>query len=317
VRAREIATAAALLLGGAAALGAGPAAAAERVCGTVLAGGVPVRGAHVAAAERGLVALTDSTGAFCFERVETGGLVLRVFALGFQPAERLVAVAPAMAPVRFELQPLRGGSGSWTGGGSGASAAPAAGSAATAGVAAGPPAAGVSGATDPARPGAALFAAVPMLVLPADSAWLAAIHKDAKWDTLKSVHLALEGKTGQPPLQAGTWRDLGERIHDLRLRECEGERPRKRPLGKTACAYLERGAAVAELRAARLTGKQPSRDTRLYLEQLAGGHDPQASAWARGLLTAAKAPPEAPAAQPVTPPAGTPGGAPPAPGEKR
>ena len=296
---RMAAAAAAVVLGGALAAAA---TAAERVCGTVLTGGVPVRGAHVAAAERGLVALTDSTGAFCFERVETGGLVLRVFALGFQPAERLVAVAPAMEPVRFELQPLRGGSGSWTGGGSDASATPAA---------------GVSGATDPARPGAALFAAVPMLVLPADSAWLAAIHKDAKWDTLKSVHLALEGKTGQPPLQPGTWRDLGERIHDLRLRECEGERPRKRPLGKTACAYLERGAAVAELRAARLTGKQPSRDTRLYLEQLAGGHDPQASAWARGLLTAAKAPPEAPAAQPVTPPAGTPGGAPPAPGEKR
>jgi hypothetical protein len=302
VRAREIATAAALLLGGAAALGAGPAAAAERVCGTVLAGGAPVRGAHVAAAERGLVALTDSAGAFCFEGVEAGGLVLRVFALGFQPAERLVAVAPAMAPVRFELQPLRGGSGSWTGGGSEGSAAP-------------PPAAPPPAA--PSGPAAALFAAVPMLVLPADSAWLAATHKDAKWDTLKAVHTVLVGQAGGPPLEPRTWRELGEGIHDLRLRECEGERPRKRPLGKTACAYLERGAAVAELRAARLTGKQPSRDTRLYLEQLAGGGDPQASAWARGLLTAAKAPPEAPAVQPVTPPAGTPGGAPPAPGEKR
>lgn len=257
------------------------ATAAERVCGTVLSAGGPVRGAHVAAAERGLIALTDSTGAFCLENVEPGALVLRVFALGFQPAERLAGVAPGMEPVRFELQPLRGGSGTWSTGGAGGDS-----SAGGSSAAAGPAAAGTSGATDPSRPGAALFAAVPMLVLPADSAWLAAAHKDAKWDTLKSLHAVLAGRTGPPPLEPGTWRSVGERARDLRLRECDQERPRKRPLGAEACAYLARAAAVAELRAARLAGKGPSRDTRLYLQSLAGSSDPRLAAWAQELLGA-------------------------------
>lgn len=257
------------------------ATAAERVCGTVLSAGGPVRGAHVAAAERGLIALTDSTGAFCLENVEPGALVLRVFALGFQPAERLAGVAPGMESVRFELQPLRGGSGTWSTGGAGGGS-----SAGGSSAAAGPAAAGTSGATDPSRPGAALFAAVPMLVLPADSAWLAAAHKDAKWDTLKSLHAVLAGRTGQPPLEPGTWRSVGERARDLRLRECDQERPRKRPLGAEACAYLARAAAVAELRAARLAGKGPSRDTRLYLQSLAGSSDPRLAAWAQELLGA-------------------------------
>jgi hypothetical protein len=263
--------------------------AAERVCGTVWSSGAPVRGAHVVATERGLVATTDSSGAFCFESVEPGTVSLLAAAMGFQTAERLVSVQAGMTPVHFELVPLRGPTvGSALGG---AAAAPPGASVPmpAAGTEAAPPPAPAEPA--PSGPAAALLAEVPVLVLPADSEWLAAKHKGENWSTLRALHATLTtGANVREPLDAKSWRAVRGRVHDLYVDECTSEGPRKRALGADACAYLERALALTDVRAALLGGGGVTHDTRVYLQQQAGSRDPAVAGWARALLERAAKP---------------------------
>jgi hypothetical protein len=289
-------------------LGAPAAVAAERVCGTVWSSGAPVRGAHVVATERGLVAVTDSLGAFCFESVDPGTVSLLAAAIGFQPAERLVTVAPGMTPVHLELVPLRGASvGSAINGGAAAPAAPpgASGPASAPGTEAPAPAAPEPPALS--GPEAALFVDLPVLVLPADSEWLATKHKGDNWAALLALHAALSRGAGlRGVLTPRAWRTAGDRAHDLYVDGCAGEGPHKHALDSDACAYVERAAALADARAVSLGGGRVSRNTKVLLQRLAGSRDGAISAWARALL-------ERIAAASGTPAPASPGG----PGEKR
>ena len=265
------------------------------LCGVVRSGGIAVRGANLVVLERGSTAVTDTSGAFCIDLAEPGVVTVRVFAVGFEPGERVVSATGTGATVRFELAPLRGAAGSPLG--DTPSSAPREESV--------PPRPAATPASDPRsaiREG--FLSSLPVLVLPADSAWLAGKHKGAHWDTLFVLHDRLRARNlaDAAALDPSTWRKLQTRLEDLHIPWCADERPRKHSFGNAACAYLARGIALAEARAAALAAKPLSRNARVYLQRLASAKDARVSSWARQVL----------ARVPVGPPNGLPG-LPPAP----
>lgn len=255
-----------------------PAAAAARLCGTIRSAGSPVAGAHVVVIERGLLASSDSTGAFCVEGLESGTFTLRALAIGYQPGERVVSTLDSAA-VHFELVPLRG-VGGWSASGSGSR---------DTGGSTGTPAPRISAALAPAdTAGRPESRDLPLLVLAADSAWLFAKHKGSHWDSLIVMNdqLLRGAPAGDAGQRASYWRRFGERLADLSLRWCNAERPVRHALSPEACFYLARARAIAEARGAYLRGKDVSRSTRVYLQSLTSSSDRRVSEWARGMLAA-------------------------------
>ena len=274
-----------------AALSAADAGAGLLLCGVVRSGGAAVRGANLVVLERGATAVTDSSGSFCFDLAEPGVVTVRAYAVGFEPGERVVSATGTGATVRLELTPLRGSSGGPLGD-----------------VPTSPGVRGVEVLETSPSPGQAqddargklreqFMASLPVLLLPADSSWLLGKHKGAHWDSLFVLHDRLRGRgMGDAALDPGAWRKLNDRLEDLYLPWCADERPRKHSFGDAPCAYLNRGIALTEARTAALTAKPLSRNTRVYLQRLAGSGDPRVAAWARLVL----------ARVPVGPPSGLP-----------
>jgi hypothetical protein len=254
-----------------------PARAGVLVCGVVHSGGAAVKGANLVALERGVTAVTDSAGSFCLDLDQAGVVTVRVIAIGFEPGERVVQVTGSGATIRFELTPLRGGSPGLQVSGSE--------TAATAKEKLAPIAPSTA-ANDPrTKRDQDFLAALPLLLTPADSTWLTAKHKGSQWDTLFVLHDALRGR-GRPgdATDPATWRKLGDRLSDLKLFWCVSDRPRKRSLGEAPCAYLERGMALSEARAAVLGKKGLSHNTKVYLQGLAASHDASLAGWAKQIL---------------------------------
>ena len=257
---------------------AAAAQAAVLVCGVVRSGGVAVKGANLVALERGVTAVTDSAGSFCLDLDSPGTVTVRVIAIGFEPGERMVTAGDSGATIRFELVPLRGGTGGLQVTGSEAATpvkeklAPVVPSSAL--------------SDDPkAKKGEELLSSMPVLLTAADSAWLSAKHKGSQWDTLFVLHDALRG-CGHfgDATDAETWRKVQDRLSDLELFWCVSNQPRKRSLGDAPCAYLERGMALSEARAAALSKKGLSHNTKVYLQGLAQSHDRNVSDWAKRVL---------------------------------
>jgi hypothetical protein len=257
---------------------AAPAHAGVLVCGVVRSGGVPVRGANLVALERGVTAVTDSSGSFCLDLDQPGVVTVRVIAIGFEPGERVVSVTGDGATVRFELSALRGGSPGLSISGSEPSAnnkeklAPVAASTAL--------------SSDPrAKQGEEFLAAMPVLLTAADSSWLTEKHKGSQWDTLFVLHDELRGRSHPgAAIDPRTWEKVEDRLSDLKMHWCVSDQPRKRSLGDAPCAYLERGIALSEARAAALSKKGLSRNAKVYLQELASSKDSVVSAWARQVL---------------------------------
>jgi hypothetical protein len=199
--------------------------------------------------------------------------------------------------VRFELAPLRGAAGSPLG--DTPSSAPREESV--------PPRPHAPAADDPRsqiREG--FLSSLPVLVLPADSAWLAGKHKGSHWDTLFVMQDRLRARNlgDAAALDPQTWRKLQSRLDDLHIFWCIDERPRKHSFGSEPCAYLKRGVALAEARAAALAAKPLTRNTRVYLQGLSSSRDARVSSWARQVL--ARVPAGPPSGLPGVPPAPSP-----------
>jgi len=261
-------------------LAALPARAAVLVCGVVRSGGAAVKGANLIALERGITAVTDSSGSFCLDLDQAGVITVRVIAIGFEPGERVVQAGESGATVRFELVPLRGGS-------PGLSVSGTAGGAAAATHEALKPFVPSSAATSDAQAqkGEQFLAKFPVYLTAADTAWLTSKHKGAQWDTLFVLHDELRGRGRMgDATDPETWRQLENRLGDLKIAWCANDLPRKHSLGKAPCAYLERNIALAEARAAALTGKGLSRNAKLYLQGLASSSDRPAADWAKRVL---------------------------------
>jgi hypothetical protein len=261
------------------ALGAVHAHANVLVCGVVHSGGVAVKGANLVALERGVTAVTDSSGSFCLDLDQPGVVTVRVIAIGFEPGEREVSVTGDGATVRFELVPLRGGGapGLQVSGGSGATSSK---------EKLAPVAVSTAPSSDPrAKAGEEFLASMPVLLTAADSSWLTEKHKGSQWDTLFVLHDELRGR-GHPGAATDpeTWRKVEDRLSDLKMHWCVTDQPRKRSLGKAPCAYLERGLALSEARAAALSKKGLSHNTKIYLQELAGSKDSAVAAWAKQML---------------------------------
>lgn len=262
----------------AAVFAAAPAHAKVLVCGVVHSGGTAVKGANLVVLERGVTAVTDSSGSFCLDLDEAGVVTVRVIAIGFEPGERVVSVTGDGATIRFELSPLRGGSPGLQI--SGESQTPAKEKLT-------PVAPSTASSSDPrAKQGEEFLASFPVLLTAADSAWLQEKHKGSQWDTLFVLHDALRGRGHYgDAIDPETWRKVGDRLDDLKNFWCVSDKPRKRSLGKAPCEYLERGIALTEVRAAALAKKGLTRNTKVYLQSLASSHESAvASAWAKQLL---------------------------------
>jgi len=258
-----------------------PAAASVLVCGVVRSGSAAVKGANLIALERGVTAVTDSSGSFCLDLDQSGVITVRVIAIGFEPGERVVQAGESGATVRFELVPLRGGSPGLSVSGGGSGAAGAAPHDALAPIAPSSAAA----ADSHAKKGEAFLAAFPVYLSAADTAWLTSKHKGSQWDTLFVLHDELRGRGHMgAAIDPDTWRKLENRLDDLKLFWCVSDHPRKHSLGPAPCAYLERAIALSEARAAALTGKGLSRNAKLYLQGLTSSSDRAAADWAKRVL---------------------------------
>ena len=248
------------------------------VCGVVRSGGAAVKGANLVALERGVTAVTDSAGSFCLDLDEAGVVTVRVIAIGFEPGERVVSATGDGATVRFELTPLRGG---------GAPSLQVTGEPAASTkekLETVPPSSAPS--SDPrAKQGEEFLASLPVLLTAADSSWLTAKHKGSQWDTLFVLHDALRGRGHfGDAIDPKTWRKVEDRLNDLKIYWCVTDKPRKRSLGEAPCEYLERGLALSEARAAALSKKGLSRNTKVYLQSLSSSKDSAVAAWAKQLL---------------------------------
>ena len=252
--------------------------AAVLVCGVVRSGGVAVKGANLVALERGVTAVTDSSGSFCLDLDQAGVVTVRVIAIGFEPGERVVSATGDGATVRFELSPLRGGSP-----GLSVSASE---SAANTKEKLAPVAASSAPSSDPrAKQGEEFLASMPVLLTAADSSWLTEKHKGSQWDTLFVLHDVLRGRSHPgAAIDPATWRKVEDRLSDLKQFWCVSDSPRKRSLGQAPCAYLERGIALSEARAAALSKKGLSHNAKVYLQGLADSKDAAVAAWARQVL---------------------------------
>ena len=255
-------------------------AASVLVCGVVRSGSAAVKGANLIALERGVTAVTDSSGSFCLDLDQSGVITVRVIAIGFEPGERVVQAGESGATVRFELVPLRGGSPGLSVSGAGSAAA------APTHDALAPIAPSSAAAGDSHAPkGEAFLAAFPVYLSAADTAWLTSKHKGSQWDTLFVLHDELRGRGHMgAATDPETWRKLENRLGDLKLFWCVSDHPRKHSLGPAPCAYLERAIALSEARAAALTGKGLSRNAKLYLQGLTSSSDRAAAAWAKRVL---------------------------------
>jgi hypothetical protein len=258
-------------------LAAAPADAKVLVCGVVRSGGAAVKGANLVVLERGATAVTDSSGSFCLDLDEAGVVTVRVIAIGFEPGERVVSATGDGATVRFELSTLRGGSPGLQVQGE---------SAASAKEKLVPVAPSTASSSDPkAAQGEQLLASFPVLLTAADSSWLTAKHKGSQWDTLFVLHDALRGRGHfGDAVDPRTWQKVGDRLDDLKNFWCVTDAPRKKSLGDAPCAYVERGIALTEARAATLSRKGLTRNTKVYLQGLAGSKDSVVADWARRLL---------------------------------
>jgi Carboxypeptidase regulatory-like domain len=260
-------------------LAALPARAAVLVCGVVRSGGAAVKGANLIALERGITAVTDSSGSFCLDLDQSGVVTVRVIAIGFEPGERVVQAGDNGATVRFELVPLRGGSPGLSVSGGATPVAPTHDALA-------PLAPSSAAAADAhAKKGEAFLSAFPVYLSAADTTWLTSKHKGSQWDTLFVLHDELRGRGHMgAATDPETWRKLENRLDDLKIFWCVTDHPRKHSLGRAPCAYLERAIALAEARVAALTGKGLSRNAKLYLQGLASSNDRAAADWAKRVL---------------------------------